>query len=108
MAFENKLNKILSFNSPDHAFIESLNDYINSIESSLDLWLKQFEWNKDILIQKHSDISQENNSNDESVCPFDPSHTRIKKKNFTKHIEVCKLKKRKYTSDDIVSISLDF
>lgn len=99
-----KLNKILEQKSTDRNFIDSLDDYINSIENNLNSWLKNFEWNKEILIQKHGDILHKNNSNEkEFFCPFDSSHTRIKKANLTKHIETCDLKRQNYTIDEIVS-----
>lgn len=36
-------------------------------------------------------------------CPYDRQHTRILRKNFERHVNTCKLKRSKYSSNEIVS-----
>lgn len=85
-------------NSTKSGLINGLENYLNNIELDMNSWLKKFDWDRDVLMEKY----QINGTENITTCPYNQSHTRIKKQNFNKHIEKCRLISQNFSSEDIV------
>ncbi len=75
-------------------FVDSLDCYLNKIESLMNNWLDEFEWNRETLFKSQSDHGL--------VCPFNDAHRRITQKNFTRHVQRCRLKSLNFSKLNIV------
>lgn len=96
MAFKQDLDAILNCNNIDsNQFLIKINSFVNKIELGLNDWLKELEWNKEILLNKY-------NTDNKNTCPYNKAHTRISDKNLNKHIKKCRLKSLEFSNLNIV------
>ncbi len=96
---ENDLERSLFNSNTNEISLKSFEKVLNKIENDMNDWLKKFDWNREVLFEKH-------NANDSRVelfnCPYNKAHTGILKKNYDKHVLKCNLKTQNHHNEDIV------
>ncbi len=96
---ENDLERSLFNSNTNEISLKSFEQVLNKIENDMNDWLKKFDWNREVLFEKH-------NANDSRVelfnCPYNKAHTGILKKNYDKHVLKCNLKTQNHHNEDIV------
>lgn len=92
--------------SEDGHLVDHLDSYVRTVEACMGAWLQRFQWDKQVLLDRHREAYEDKSSAPASVelrtCPFDSAHAKIKHANFASHVERCRLKSLGLTADDIV------
>lgn len=93
--------------SEDGHLADHLDSFVRAVEARMDGWLHRFQWDKQVLLDRHREAYEDESSAPASVlalrtCPFDSAHAKIKQANLASHVERCRLKSLGLTADDIV------
>ena len=90
------LNNSESDNNASFLFVDSLDRYLNKVESLMNNWLNEFEWDRETLFKSQSTHGL--------VCPFNEAHRKISQKNYSRHVQRCRLKSLNFSKLNIVII----
>lgn len=81
----------------------AMEEFIQSLENKMQSWLNKFGWDRNALIDKFKD------HDDYLDCPYNNSHRKIKKKNYDKHVNRCRVKQMgNFSKQDLVLYFLWF
>jgi hypothetical protein len=82
--------------------LKSFEHVLNKIENDMNDWLKKFDWNREVLFEKHNPYNANESRVELFNCPYNKAHTGILKKNYDKHVLRCNLKTQNHQNEDIV------